>query len=635
MMESSSSRSAALPLDDTKPLPRASGTKSLVRKCRESWNEFYLVPIAMVFFIVVVIVVFATHPSTGSAANSTANSTPQQTNAPVVQSAPVKHVKLIHTTDIHGWVMGHRHIAGLDADAADFLSMTTHMKTQAESSVGGQNPFDFLMFDSGDLIEGTGLSDATAMHGYYIYPIIAQLPYTALSPGNHDLGANAVIEYLYENFSHHWGDQYISTNVNYNNTGSPLGGSRAFMMKTPNGINILVFGIIFDFGQAGSLANVQRVENLVNTTFFSDNLKNLDEIDLVFAIGHYPPGGPEQYLIYGAVREYAPHIPLIMLAGHSHQLFFNQTDANSYIIQSDHYFLHIGHVEFGLDMSSKTIVNLTCEFVNTSSSELQRLSGVSGSEFLTAQAQQLRQTMTDEFDSLNLETVFGCSPQEFSVLSDWSLPSSLFYQVLNLGLPKVLYTNETEINHITIVSMGFLRTDMYPGHVIEDDVQVQELRQTMTDEFDSLNLETVFGCSPQEFSVLNDWSLPSSLFYQLLNLGLPKVLYTNETEINHIAIVNTGFLRTDMYPGSVIEDDILSIIPFVDFWTQHTNITGADFIEFLNALGNTSPDIALYIGKPSWANEYHHRRIHHLSHAGRLSILDTPVYHCQHGISED
>eukprot|EP00475_Leptophrys_vorax_P033587 TRINITY_DN5302_c0_g1_i4.p1 TRINITY_DN5302_c0_g1~~TRINITY_DN5302_c0_g1_i4.p1 ORF type:complete len:617 (-),score=119.88 TRINITY_DN5302_c0_g1_i4:18-1868(-) len=539
MMESSSSRSAALPLDDTKPLPRASGTKSLVRKCRESWNEFYLVPIAMVFFIVVVIVVFATHPSTGSAANSTANSTPQQTNAPVVQSAPVKHVKLIHTTDIHGWVMGHRHIAGLDADAADFLSMTTHMKTQAESSVGGQNPFDFLMFDSGDLIEGTGLSDATAMHGYYIYPIIAQLPYTALSPGNHDLGANAVIEYLYENFSHHWGDQYISTNVNYNNTGSPLGGSRAFMMKTPNGINILVFGIIFDFGQAGSLANVQRVENLVNTTFFSDNLKNLDEIDLVFAIGHYPPGGPEQYLIYGAVREYAPHIPLIMLAGHSHQLFFNQTDANSYIIQSDHYFLHIGHVEFGLDMSSKTIVNLTCEFVNTSSSELQRLSGVSGSEFLTAQAQQLRQTMTDEFDSLNLETVFGCSPQEFSVL--------------------------------------------------------------------------------------NDWSLPSSLFYQLLNLGLPKVLYTNETEINHIAIVNTGFLRTDMYPGSVIEDDILSIIPFVDFWTQHTNITGADFIEFLNALGNTSPDIALYIGKPSWANEYHHRRIHHLSHAGRLSILDTPV----------
>eukprot|EP00475_Leptophrys_vorax_P033585 TRINITY_DN5302_c0_g1_i1.p1 TRINITY_DN5302_c0_g1~~TRINITY_DN5302_c0_g1_i1.p1 ORF type:complete len:616 (-),score=115.61 TRINITY_DN5302_c0_g1_i1:85-1932(-) len=537
MMESSSSRSAALPLDDTKPLPRASGTKSLVRKCRESWNEFYLVPIAMVFFIVVVIVVFATHPSTGSAANSTANSTPQQTNAPVVQSAPVKHVKLIHTTDIHGWVMGHRHIAGLDADAADFLSMTTHMKTQAESSVGGQNPFDFLMFDSGDLIEGTGLSDATAMHGYYIYPIIAQLPYTALSPGNHDLGANAVIEYLYENFSHHWGDQYISTNVNYNNTGSPLGGSRAFMMKTPNGINILVFGIIFDFGQAGSLANVQRVENLVNTTFFSDNLKNLDEIDLVFAIGHYPPGGPEQYLIYGAVREYAPHIPLIMLAGHSHQLFFNQTDANSYIIQSDHYFLHIGHVEFGLDMSSKTIVNLTCEFVNTSSSELQRLSGVSGSEFLTAQAQQLRQTMTDEFDSLNLETVFGCSPQEFSVLNDWSLPSSLFYQLLNLGLPKVLYTNETEINHITIVNMGFLRTDMYPGHVIEDDV--------------------------------------------------------------------------------------LSILPFADYWTQHTNISGSDFLTFLGALGNTSPDIALYVGHPKWTNEYHHRRVHHSSHISRISIMGT------------
>jgi len=414
------------------------------------------------------------------------------------------------------------------------------MKRQAEASVHHKHSaHDFLMFDTGDLIEGTGISDATPMHGTYIYPIIEGLPYTALAPGNHDLGQNPVIQYLYENFTKYWGERYVSTNVFYNGSNQTVGGSRALKFKTPNGLRALVFGIIFDFNQAGTLARVQSIEDLVNSTFFADELKDLDDVDIVFAIGHYPPGGSEQSLIFNAIREYAPEIPLIMLAGHSHQLFFNQTDDNSYIVQSDHYFYHIGYVEFDLDVKSKKIVRLQCDFVNTTTAEFMRLSRVDQDSFLTHRAKQLRQTMAKEYDSLNLGIQFGCSPA----------------------------TYDTDI----------------------------------------------------------DWSLSNSLFYQFLNKGIPDVLFTSEVDVEHITIVNTGFLRSDMYQGPVIEDDLLSIIPFEDQWQQHVNILGADFIAFLNELGDSSADIALYSGNERFSNEFHHRLIDYSVKARKMASMDTVI----------
>jgi 2',3'-cyclic-nucleotide 2'-phosphodiesterase (5'-nucleotidase family) len=70
-------------------------------------------------------------------------------------------IRIVHTTDIHGWLMGHPHQPWLDADFGDFVSLTEHLSRQSID-----NNDDFFMFDSGDLIEGTGLSDATPIHGY-------------------------------------------------------------------------------------------------------------------------------------------------------------------------------------------------------------------------------------------------------------------------------------------------------------------------------------------------------------------------------------------------------------------------------------------------------------------------------------
>jgi 2',3'-cyclic-nucleotide 2'-phosphodiesterase (5'-nucleotidase family) len=45
---------------------------------------------------------------------------------------------------------------------------------------------EFFLFDTGDLVEGTGLSDATPVHGQYIFPIAQQVGYDGITIGNND-----------------------------------------------------------------------------------------------------------------------------------------------------------------------------------------------------------------------------------------------------------------------------------------------------------------------------------------------------------------------------------------------------------------------------------------------------------------
>ena len=85
---------------------------------------------------------------------------------------------VLHLTDIHGWIAGHPHDEAYNADLGDFVSLMEHLIASDDREV--------LLFDSGDLIEGTGLSDVTEVHGEAIFPIIQRIPgFTALTIGNH------------------------------------------------------------------------------------------------------------------------------------------------------------------------------------------------------------------------------------------------------------------------------------------------------------------------------------------------------------------------------------------------------------------------------------------------------------------
>lgn len=73
-------------------------------------------------------------------------------------------LNVIHTTDTHGWLLGHQELSApetnYNGDFGDFASFVAHMKELAE-----QKNVDLLLVDSGDLHDGTGLSDGFPVGG--------------------------------------------------------------------------------------------------------------------------------------------------------------------------------------------------------------------------------------------------------------------------------------------------------------------------------------------------------------------------------------------------------------------------------------------------------------------------------------
>ena len=66
-----------------------------------------------------------------------------------------KAVNLLHLTDVHSFIAGNRH-EGIDSDYGDLLSFIGHMHDLAD-----ERGVDLFVVNTGDIVDGTGMSDAT------------------------------------------------------------------------------------------------------------------------------------------------------------------------------------------------------------------------------------------------------------------------------------------------------------------------------------------------------------------------------------------------------------------------------------------------------------------------------------------
>src|SRR5688500_2857267 len=71
---------------------------------------------------------------------------------------------------------------------------------------------EFFLFDTGDIIEGTGLSDVTKVHGQEIFPIAQNVAYDGLTMGNHDIGRADTVTLMQQGFIPAMGGRYITSN---------------------------------------------------------------------------------------------------------------------------------------------------------------------------------------------------------------------------------------------------------------------------------------------------------------------------------------------------------------------------------------------------------------------------------------
>lgn len=193
-------------------------------------------------------------------------------------SRPVewRDINILHLTDVHSFVAGNRH-EGVDADYGDLVSFISHMRARAQ-----ERGVELFVVNTGDLVDGTGMSDATPIAGEFLTPILRMVPYDALTIGNHELYEDSTVDNLRKpgGLLEHFGERCVTSNQFYRFSSSlgSAGGSNSALPeeqmeplsvrhavlrgRNGGGGDLLAFGFLFNFGSFSPNSFVQWVELL-------------------------------------------------------------------------------------------------------------------------------------------------------------------------------------------------------------------------------------------------------------------------------------------------------------------------------------------------------------------------------------
>ncbi|KAJ7632877.1 Metallo-dependent phosphatase-like protein [Roridomyces roridus] len=395
-------------------------------------------------------------------------------------------VNIIHTTDSHGWLLGHQKPSfpepNYSGDFGDFSSFVTHMKELAL-----QKDVDLLLVDSGDLHDGTGLSDGYPTGGVDAHAsneFFKQLPYDLLAIGNHELYIYNNTLDMYRNFAPRFNGRYLSSNVNITIDGvSRPVGDRFAKFKTRKGRQVTALGVLFDFTGNDFNTTVQPVEDMVKEHWFTEAIK--DEPDFFLLAGHMPVSRDNWPLIFNAVRAVHPLTPILILGGHTHIRDCReslQLDGRSMSLESGRYMETVGWMSAelpapkihrrhnGEDHDTKNIT-FTRRYLDPNRVTYEYHTGRGNFSFDTAWGQSITRGLEKLAKTFDLSFQYGVAPHDFT-LSQSPFPSN--NSVLSLmaeAMPVALTVNNSRasIPNIMITNSGSLRFDIYSGPFTKND----------------------------------------------------------------------------------------------------------------------------------------------------------------------
>ncbi|KAJ9658324.1 hypothetical protein H2198_003754 [Neophaeococcomyces mojaviensis] len=423
-------------------------------------------------------------------------------------------VNILSTTDTHGWLAGHLLDENYSADYGDFADFVRKMKAKAD--VLG---VDLLLVDSGDLHDGTGLGDATTPNGRLTLPIFQQLPYDALSIGNHELYTTEIANDTYRNFAPRWGGRYLTSNVDIYDNGvrKPFSQQYAYW-QTKFGVRIMSFGFLYNFTGNSNATVVTPVGTAVRQAWFQQQIRRTD-IDMFLIVGHVPVRASTEWnLVYAAIRQYHPTTPISIFGGHSHVRDTVGYDANALALAAGRYCETVGWV---------TIDGLP--------SNVTRANSPMGSGTIKVTKPLSVPNVTNPINSSSLS---------------WSR------QYLDFNRP-------TFEKHVASLNQG-LNTSYGQG-----------ITKNITTEVNSLPILTnLLGCSPSSYYLSRyPISDPRSLFYYLTNTVFPAVVYAegrNTSAYPRIILTNTGGFRYDLLAGRFTIDNAYQVNPYTNLWQYMT-----------------------------------------------------------------
>ncbi|CUA73945.1 putative protein PB2B2,06c [Rhizoctonia solani] len=405
---------------------------------------------------------------------SAAKLTPGQPKGPL----PWGDINILHTSDTHGWLLGHTKNQWPEPNYSgtygDFISFVGHMKKLAEAS---EKDVDLLLVDSGDLHDGSGLTDGYpkgSVNGHEARIAIKtflKAPYDIMAIGNHELYVTDVTLDVYNNFAPKLDGRYLSSNSYLRTTlknGSSIEhiiGSRYRRFKTLRGRQVTSLGVIFDFKEHNGDTTIHTPKDMVTEAWFQELM--LQPTDVFVLAGHMSVLQGQWETVTSAIRKYHPDTPIAVLGGHAHIRSCRQPDSNTMVLESGRFMETVGWMSVSLNKTSPASPAIferryldanRITYMYHSSRTEQNFDSANGLEI-----DAFNRNLTTRWD---LEKVHGCSSQNYFVERyAWPHPQNLYAFYTFQVLPEVLVktSGRADKPYVTLVNNGMLRFDIYRG----------------------------------------------------------------------------------------------------------------------------------------------------------------------------
>jgi hypothetical protein len=284
---------------------------------------------------------------------------------------------------------------------------------------------------------------------------------------------------MHKNFAPKFKGRYLSSNVNitvpdgHGGSHSLPVGSRYAKFKTLFGRRVTSLGVLFDFTGNDAGTTVQKVENMVNETWFKEAIK--EEPDLFLLAGHMPVSRDNWPLVHGAIRALHPTTPIMIFGGHTHIRDCVQYDGHTMALESGRYMETVGWMSMNLPKKhTHASQNLTFSrrYLDPNRVTFEYHTKRSNQTFDTAQGKQITKGLEKLSKDFDLDYTYGTAPHDFT-LSRNPYPSE--NSVLSLfatnATPVALTVNNTRasLDKVIIVNSGSQRFDLYAGPFTKND----------------------------------------------------------------------------------------------------------------------------------------------------------------------
>lgn len=343
---------------------------------------------------------------------------------------------------------------------------------------------DLLLVDTGDRVEGNGLYDASTPKGEYTYDIFRNQEIDIICSGNHELYQADTADREHHQTVPNFAGHYLASNLDYidSKTGKqvPMSENRYRTFQTKHQkLDIVAFGFLFNFTANAANSVVQPVQKTVQEPWFKHAITK-EPVDLFVVIGHVGARMGELRVIYNAIRAENPHTPIAIFAGHAHVRDAVHFDDRAVAIASGRYFETIGwmsvsgveHTDDAENAEAKkdAPIKFARRYIDNNLLGLYYHSGKNATTFPTDHGLNVTATIAAARSDLDLETPYGCAPQNYWLQRrPHDHPSSVFSLLRNHVLPEaIVRPDRADVPRIVLINTGAMRFDIFHGAFTRD-----------------------------------------------------------------------------------------------------------------------------------------------------------------------